>query len=137
MRAQAYSFLASRWCFNINLSFLSRTLRAPWSIILWACTLSLKQSLYYIILFTTSLYLWLLLKQPSMLVLQLNRPISLLQTLLNFMAGCMFLSLFFLLMVKRCIYELFLRTHQGCAIFVPYAIWKYVLSSLKNIGYSF
>lgn len=32
-------------------------------------------------------------------------------------------------MVKRRIYELFLRTHQGCAIFALYAIWKHVSSS--------
>lgn len=32
-------------------------------------------------------------------------------------------------MVKRRIYELFLRTHQGCAIFALYSIWKHVSSS--------
>jgi predicted ferric reductase len=41
----------------------------------------------------------------------------------------MFLSPIFLLMVKRRMYEFFLRAHQGCAIFALYAIWKHVTSS--------
>ncbi|KAH3511103.1 hypothetical protein KXV55_002475 [Aspergillus fumigatus] len=45
------------------------------------------------------------------------------------LAGCMFLSPIFLLLVKRRMYELFLRAHQGCAIFALYAIWKHVSSS--------
>ncbi|KAE8371411.1 FAD-binding domain protein [Aspergillus bertholletiae] len=48
------------------------------------------------------------------------------------MTGCMFLSLLFLPMVRRRVYEVFLWTHQGCAIFVLYAIWRHVDSSVSK-----
>lgn len=44
-------------------------------------------------------------------------------------SGCMLLSLLLLPLVRRRVYEVFLRTHQGCAIFTLYSIWRHVHTS--------
>ncbi|RAH80885.1 hypothetical protein BO86DRAFT_315251 [Aspergillus japonicus CBS 114.51] len=42
------------------------------------------------------------------------------------LVGSMMLGLSFLPLVKKRVYEVFLRTHQGCALVLLYALWRHV-----------
>lgn len=50
--------------------------------------------------------------------------------------SCMFLSVVFLPLVKKRVYDVFLKTHQGCALIALYAIWKHT-HALPNSNAAF